>query len=330
MANNNLKVSSLVLNEVEELQKVIKSKELPQFWSVYQFLYRFTKYYRGLDYNDAEIVGMAVEWLIDSKTDYEVDAVCDLIASVPKEGDENYHPLRELPTTIIFYESELETIKTIKNRTTQQFYFTMLVICKTQEIKGSKNPSYIYSDLNDIARLAKLNISNTNKFLIELGFEMKLLKAPLDANYIEVMTSSEGKKKRIKEFNPTKIQEYFIKLFGKFEPEKPVIALDYYGDEKPQYFNSISECARALNVKQSDISRCTQRVWKKNGTLTANDYIFIDATRKEEESDKEYNIRMATHKIFLYGIKRYYSKLKSGKVRIEVPTDSDCKIIEIE
>lgn len=327
---NELKQSQLVLNEVKYVKEMLETKQIPSFWNTYQMVNRLTRYYLEQDYDRYEVVGLVVEFLTQAGIDYEIDVVVEQVNKIKDVNDKDYYPLRELNDTIIFYESELETIKTIKNRTTQQFYFTLLVVYKTQEIKGAKNPNYIFSDINDIARLAKLNISNTNKFLIELGFEMKLLKAPLDANYIEVMTSSEGKKKRIKDFNPMNIQEYFIKLFGEHQATKPIIALDYYGDEQPKYFDSVSDCARALNVKQSDISRCTQRVWKKNGTLTANDYMFIDATRKEEESDKEYNIRMATHKIFLYGIKRYYSKLKSGKVRIEVPTDSDCKIIEIE
>lgn len=327
-----LKQSKLVLNEVEELQKVIKTKELPKFWNVFQFLYRFTMYYRDLGYNDTEIVGMAVEWLIDSKTDYEIDAVCDLIASVPNQGDKKYRQLRELPTTIIFYKEELDTLRNIESRQAQRMYFSMLVVCKVQEIKGSKNPNHIYSDLGGVCRLGGMDAcSKLNDALIELGFRHKVIKAPLDGNYVEIKMGGTDTIHEINDFEPSKVKDYFIELFGEYEPEtKPVIALDYWGDEEPQYFDSVSDCARALGVTPSDISRCTQRLWQKKGSLSAKDYMFIDAIRHEDESDKDYNIRMVVNRMMLYGIKRYYTKLKSGKLKWGKPICEDMGLIELE
>lgn len=312
---NELKQSQLVLNEVKYVKEMLETKQIPSFWNTYQMVNRLTRYYLEQDYDRFEVVALVVEFLTQAGIDYEIEAVVEQVNKIKDVNDKDYYPLRELNDTIIFYESELETIKTIKNRTTQQFYFTMLVICKVQEIKGSKNPNHVYSDINDIARLAKLNISNTNKFLIELGFEMKLLKAPLDANYIEVMTSSEGKKHRIKEFNPMNIQEYFIKFFGKHDNEKPIIALDYWNEEKPQYFNSISDASRELGLRHSDISRALNPFGKR-GALFVEDYMFINAIRKEGESDKEYNIRMSASKMVMYSLKKCYRGLRSGKTKL--------------
>lgn len=331
---NELKQSQLVLNEVKYVKEMLETKQIPSFWNTYQMVNRLTRYYLEQDYDRFEVVGLVVEFLTEAKIDYEIDIVVEQVNKIKDVNDKDYYPLRKLNDTIVFYESELETIKTIKSRLTQQFYFTMLVICKVQEIKGSKNPNHVYSDINDIARLVKLNASNTNKFLIELGYEMKLLKAPLDANYIEVQTSSEGKKKRIKEFNPMNIQEYFTKLFGKFEPEKPIIALDYWGDEQPLYFNSVTEASEVLKVGKSDISRCVCRLWDKKSSISAGDYMFIDATRLEEETDKEFNIRMNARRLTMYGIRKHYRQLKSGKVKLSDgfinPTFDDDEIVELD
>lgn len=327
-----LKQSQLVLNEVEELQKVIKTKKLPSFWNVFQFLYRFTMYYRDLGYNDTEIVGMAVEWLIDSKTDYEIDAVCDLIASVPNQSDKKYRQLRELPNTIIFYKEELDTLKSIESRQAQRLYFSMLVACKVQEIKGSKNPNHIYSDLGSVCRLGEMNTCKLNDALIELGFKHKVIKAPLDANYVEVKMGGTDTVHEINDFEPSKVKHYFIELFGEYEPiEKPVILLDYWGEEEPQLFKSRQECARELGIPQSNIVK-SLKPWtyttNKRATLGYRDYMFIDASRKEDETDKAYNIRMYLEKELRYLVKSYYIKVKQGKMKVGKPIVIEYETVE--
>ena len=330
MANNNLRVSSLVLNEVQEVQEAIKSKQIPLFWNVFQFLYRFTMYYRDLGYNKTEIVGMAVEWLIDAKIDYEIDAVVELIESVPSQNDKKYRVLRELSTNITIYKEEIKVIKSVESRQAQRMYFSMLMVCKVQENKGSKNPNYIYADLGDVCRLGQMDACKLNGALIELGFKHKVIKSPLDGNYVTIEKMG-GKKiaHEIQNFNPLKIKDYFIELFGAYEPEtKPVIALDYWGDEEPKRYDSVSDCARDLGVTPSDISRCTQRLWQKKGSLSAKDYMFIDASKREDESDKGYNVRMVARKMMLYKVQRYYTKLKSGKLKLGEPIVKHCDTLE--
>ena len=326
---NELKPSQLVLNEVQVVQEMIKSKEIPSVWNVWQVVNRLTRYYLERDYDRYEVVGLVIEWLVEAKVDYDIDVVVEQVNKI-NVNDKDYYGLRELPTTIIFYDSEISTIKTIKNRTTQEFYFTLLLICKIQELKGAKSPNYIYSDLNDIGRLIKLNVGNVSKFLIELGYEMKLLSCPLDGNYIEVHTSNEGKKHRIKDFNPMQIQQYFINFFGEPEIKRPVMALDYWGDEEPLYFESLSDCSRALDAKVSDIGRCLDRMWAKNGAISAKDYMYIDATRLENETDEHYNVRMYAKRMRLYAIQKYYRKIKSGKIKLnfDVTTETEDGIAE--
>lgn len=316
MANNNLKVSSLVLNEVKYVKEMLRNKNIPSVWNVQQVINRLTKYYLELGYNRYEVLGFVVQFLSEANISYDVEAVVEQVNLVKDVNDKKYYNLRDDNESIEFYEEEVEIMKQL-SVTARKYYFSFLVVAKVQEIRNVKNPSYIYSDLKDCGRLIGFDGSmcKLSKVLIELGFEKKIISAPIDDRYVKLEVLGGTKVSlKIEEFNPMKIEEYYNTLFES-KKNKKVVAIEVFGTEEDfKVYDSVRDAEKDTGCKKSGISDAINLAFKTRKTWeTRNGLIFIAIDEDEEKTIT----RMKAG--FVQKLQPYYKNIMKKKLILEQP-----------
>ena len=320
---NELKANSLILNEVKYVKEMLETKQIPSFWSTFNAVNRLTRYYlEQQEYDKYEIVGLVVQFLTEAKIDYSVETV---VESITKIIDDKQYNLRNDEETILIYEEEFEIMKQL-SITSRKYYFTFLLIVKIQEIRKTKNPTYIYYDLKDVGRLIGFDGSK-NKFeksLIEIGFDKKLILAPISGTYVEVKGVGGSKVAlQIDEFNPLKIEEYYNTLFTN---KKKIVAIEAYGDaEDFSVYESLRDAEKGVGAKKSAISDAINLAFKSRKTWEMkNGLIFIYVS----ESDNNSIIKLKTG--FVQKLRPYYKSIMKGKIVLGEPISREWVLYDEE
>lgn len=309
---NELKQSQLVLNEVKYVKEMLRTKQIPSFWSTFNAVNRLTRYYlEQQEYDKYEIVGLVVQFLTEVGIDYNIETV---VESITKIIDDKQYNLRNDEETILIYEEEFEIMKQL-SITSRKYYFTFLLIVKIQEIRKTKNPTYIYYDLKDVGRLIGFDGSK-NKFeksLIEIGFDKKLILAPINGRYVEVKGVGGSKVAlQIDEFNPLKIEEYYNTLFTN---KKKIVAIEVYGEREDfKVYDSLRSAEEDCGCKKSAINDAINKAFKTRKTWEMKNGLVFIVT---DEDDSEVVVKMKVG--FVQKLQPYYKDIMKKKIILGQP-----------
>ena len=213
---------SLVANEFEVVEGIIKTGIIPDFYSNNTgiLVNRLFRYFYELDADNA--INLLKQ---------ELDKLDILYDDEYLEGGVmKYEVVQPLKRTngINIYQSEVDSINRIKGRTAQRTAFSLLVI---QKVLSPHSNKLYFDNWNDMFK--PVNITNQverNNIIHQLQ-QQGVVDVPLFDNYIEIkIARTDGKVHTVIKGNFDKVDKWFDSIFAENTNLETVIMVDENGN----------------------------------------------------------------------------------------------------
>lgn len=259
-----IKPYSLILNEYEVVEEMVRTGIIPQFYKNINILVnRLYRYFYEVNKDNAEELLRAALDRLDVAYDDEYLA----------ETVGQYTIVQPLKRTngINVYQEEVDAINKIKGRSNQRTAFSLLII---QKVLSPHSNKLYFDNWNDMFKV--VNISNQterNKACHEL-YQQGVIDVPLFDNYIELLISrTDGKINTTIKDNFDKIDEWFDKIFSENTNLETIIMIDEDGNVREFKHTGYRGTANILqqeeiNIKGTDIKKiCELKREQLNGVF---------------------------------------------------------------
>lgn len=265
----------MVCNEIKLIEEILNGREIPQYYNVKDLSRKLFKYYveeKGIEYGEA--IENICNFLDSRNILYSKKEINTILTWYdPKK----IIPLRAYTTPIVFSNADVNVLKSVEKREGQRLLFSFMLIVKFQKLYTKvSEPNCIYYDLKEIGALLGMNANSTRNAIKEInGF----LIAPLDRNCIIVnLSEDDSVALEIYDFEPSMVNDMFIKLVGRQEQKIMAIPLD--DEEDWILIDSINGVKRVLGINTvGDVFKAS-----KLDRLHSKGYMFFQVEDGDDDA----------------------------------------------
>lgn len=241
-----IKPYSLILNEYEVVEGIVRTGIIPDFYSNTGILMnRLFRYFYESDADNAiNLLKRELEKLDIAYDDEYLEG-----------GVMKYEVVQPLKRTngIAIYQSEVDSINKIKGRTAQRTAFSLLII---QKVLSPHSNKLYFDNWNDMFK--PVNITNQverNNIIYQLQ-QQGVIDVPLYDNYLEVkIARTDGKVHTVIKGNFDKIDGWFDEIFAENTNLETVIMVDEDGNIREFSHVGYSGVAKILSQEGRKITK---------------------------------------------------------------------------
>lgn len=276
--NNGMRLSRFVANETKLIEEILDGRDIPNYYNIKEFTKLLFKYYveeRGIEYSEA--IENICNFLDSRNILYSKKEINTILTWYdPKK----IIPLRRHTAPIVFSNADVNVLKSVEKREGQRLLFSFMLIAKFQRLYTKvSEPNCIYYDAKEVGALLGMNANSTRNAIKEIGLCGFIL-APLDKNCIIVNCLSEDDSVALEiyDFEPSMVNDMFIKLVGRQEQKIMAIPLD--DEEDWILIDSINGVKRVLGINTvGDVFKAS-----KLDRLHSKGYMFFQVEDGDDDA----------------------------------------------
>ena len=276
---------SLIANEYEVVEGIIKTGIIPDFYSNTGILVnRLFRYFYEIDADN--VVNLLKRELDKLDIAYDDEYL--------EGGVMKYEVVQPLKRTngIAIYQSEVDSINKIKGRTAQRTAFSLLVI---QKVLSPHSNRLYFDNWNDMFKPVNItNQTERNNTIYQLQ-QQGVVDVPLFDNYLEVKISrTDGKVHTVIKDNFDKIDGWFDTIFAENTNLETIVMVDENGNVREFRRTGYSGVAKTLQEEGRKITKAAISQICKLQREQLNGVFFFTLNEKWCEAG-DYELRKANY-----------------------------------